>query len=294
MNSCIERYITYMKLEKNKSNNTVEAYKRDISQFYAHFISLGGKSIQNATKTDVLSFLLEMQSEGRAASSISRMLTSLRSFYAFLIRGGEISENPTDRLEAPHIEKKIPKVLTFEQVDRLMRAPDKSDAKGCRDKAMLELLYASGIRVSELIGLKLTDVNTDIRYVRCSSGSKERFIPIGEDAAVSVKRYLLWSRGKLLHSNSSDMLFVNCSGGSISRQGFWKIIKQYGRAAGIETEITPHILRHSFAAHLVENGADLKSIQTMMGHADISSTQVYTAFLDNHLREVYEKAHPRA
>lgn len=294
MNSCIERYITYMKLEKNKSDNTVEAYKRDISQFYAHFISLGGKSIQNATKTDVLSFLLEMQSEGRAASSISRMLTSLRSFYAFLIRGGEISENPTDRLEAPHIEKKIPKVLTFEQVDRLMKAPDESDAKGCRDKAMLELLYASGIRVSELIGLKLTDVNTDIRYVRCCSVSKERFIPIGEDAAVSVKRYLLWSRGKLLHSNSSDNLFVNCSGGSISRQGFWKIIKQYGKAAGIETEITPHILRHSFAAHLVENGADLKSIQTMMGHADISSTQVYTAFLDNHLREVYEKAHPRA
>lgn len=292
MISCIERYITYMLLEKNKSHNTVEAYRRDILQFANHLQTCGGRSIQSATKTDVLSFLLEMQSGGRAPSSVSRMLTSIRSFYAFLIRSGDIKENPAEGLEAPHIEKKIPKVLSFEQVDRLMKAPDESDAKGCRDKAMLELLYASGIRVSELINLKITDVNTDVRYVRC--GARERFIPIGEGAAVAVKRYLLWSRGKLLHSKTSDMLFVNCSGGSISRQGFWKIIKQYGKASGIETEITPHILRHSFAAHLVENGADLKSIQTMMGHADISSTQVYTAFLDNHLREVYERAHPRA
>lgn len=294
MNSCIEKYITYMKLEKNKSQNTVDAYKRDVSQFVKYYTDNCQAALSVATKTDILSFLLELQSNGKAASSISRMLTSIRSFYSFLQRSGECTQNPTDELEAPHIEKKTPKILTFEQMDKLMKTPNDTDAKGCRDKAMLELLYASGIRVSELIGLKLSDINLDIKYIKCGGKSKERYIPIGERASSSLKNYLIYSRNKLLHDNTSDMLFVNCSGGNISRQGFWKIIKSYGQLAGIETEITPHILRHSFAAHLVENGADLKSVQTMMGHSDISSTQVYSVFLDNHIREVYEKAHPMA
>ncbi len=283
-----------MKNEKHKSENTVESYRRDLLQFITYISACGIKDTESVTKTDILSYLLKLQGEGRAAASISRMLTSIRSYYLYRIRMGEGINDPTESLEAPHVEKKAPKVLSSEQVERLLNAPDVRDVKGRRDKAMIELLYASGIRVSELINLKMSDINTEVKFIRCSGEKKERFIPIGDSSAQAVVQYIVNGRNALLKGRESEMLFVNCSGGSISRQGFWKIIKKYGQLAGIETEITPHILRHSFATHLIENGADLKSVQTMMGHADISSTQVYATFLDTHIREVYERAHPRA
>lgn len=294
MNCCIEKYTAYMKNEKHKSENTVDSYRRDLLQFITYITTCGIKDTELVTKTDILSYLLKLQGEGRAAASISRMLTSIRSFYLYRIRMGEGINDPTESLEAPHVEKKAPKVLSSEQVEKLLNAPDVRDIKGRRDKAMIELLYASGIRVSELINLKMSDINTEVKFIRCSSEKKERFIPIGDSSAQAIIQYIVNGRNALLKGKESEMLFVNCSGGSISRQGFWKIIKKYGQIAGIETEITPHILRHSFATHLIENGADLKSVQTMMGHADISSTQVYATFLDTHIREVYERAHPRA
>lgn len=294
MSCCIDQYITYMQDEKRKSKNTVESYRRDVTQYITYLANVNVIDAERATKNDVVTYMLELKKSGRAPSSISRMLTSLRSFYAYLRINNDAVTDPTESLEAPHVEKKLPKILTSEQISKLLAAPDSKEAKGCRDKAMIELLYATGIRVSELIGLKLSDVELQLRYIRCKNAGKDRIIPIGERAVQAISDYITVSRPKLLKENQSEMLFVNCSGGSISRQGFWKIIKLYGERAGIDTEITPHMLRHSFAAHLLENGADMRAVQTMMGHADISSTQIYTGLMDSHIREVYEKAHPRA
>lgn len=294
MSCCIEEYIIYMQDEKHKSKNTVESYRRDLNQYITYLTQSKVVSAESATKNDVLAYLLELKKSGRAPASISRMLTSLRSFYAYLRSNNLADADPTESLEAPHVEKKLPKILSPEQISKLLASPDPAEPKGCRDKAMFELLYATGIRVSELIGLKMSDVDLDLRFIRCSSQGKERIIPIGERAVQAVSEYLIKFRGRLLRGNTSEFLFINCSGGSISRQGFWKVIKACGEKAGIEAEITPHMLRHSFAAHLLENGADMRAVQTMMGHADISSTQVYTALMDSHIREVYEKAHPRA
>ncbi len=294
MSYCIEEYISYMQDEKHKSKNTVESYKRDLTQYITYLTNININGAEAATKSDVLTYLLELKKSGRAPSSISRMLTSLRSYYAYLKNNNYSEADPTESLEAPHVEKKLPKILTFEQVGRLLSAPDAKEPKGMRDRAMLELLYATGIRVSELIGLKLDDVVLSLKFIRCKGTDKERIIPIGDRAVQAVTDYIKKARKELLKGKQSAELFVNCSGGSISRQGFWKIIKHYGEKAEIDVEITPHMLRHSFAAHLLENGADMRSVQTMMGHADISSTQVYSALMDSHLREVYEKAHPRA
>lgn len=290
MNCCIEEYITYMQDEKRKSKNTLESYRRDVTQYITYLTRVNVTEAQRATKHDVVEYMLELKKSGKAPASISRMLTSLRSFYAYLRMNNDTIADPTESLEAPHVEKKLPKILTSEQISRLLSAPDAGDAKGTRDKAMMELLYATGIRVSELIGLKLTDVELQLRYIKCAN----RIIPIGERAVQAISEYINKSREALLKGNESDRLFVNCSGSSISRQGFWKIIKHYGEKAGIDTEITPHMLRHSFAAHLLENGADMRAVQTMMGHADISSTQIYTGLVDSRIREIYEKAHPRA
>ena len=290
MTCCVEEYITYMQNEKHKSKNTVESYRRDVTQYITYLTTVKVTDAQRATKQDVVKYLAELKKSGRAPASISRMLTSLRSFYAYLRINNDAIADPTVSLEAPHVEKKLPKILTSEQINRLLAAPDSNEAKGSRDKAMIELLYATGIRVSELIGLTLSDVELRMRYIKC----KSRIIPIGERAVQAISDYVNVARPKLLKGNESEMLFVNCSGSSISRQGFWKIIKLYGERAGIESEITPHTLRHSFAAHLLENGADMRAVQTMMGHADISSTLIYTGVIDSHIREVYEKAHPRA
>ena len=294
MDAYIDQYTDFMTRICHKSENTVESYRRDVLQYLTYLKELGITSIKKTTKTTVLSYLVALKKKGTAASTMSRALASLRSFYLYLLQNGDVDSDPTVSLMTPPVEKKPPTVLTNREVELLMEQPRLTDSKGIRDKAMLEVLYATGIRVSELIGLDIDDVNVGMGFVRCVKSRSERTVPMGHKAAEALGAYLEKSRGNLVKDESERALFVNCSGGRMSRQGFWKVIKQYQHSAGIDKEITPHSLRHSFAAHLVENGADLQSIKEMMGHADISSTQVYAYYVDEKLRKVYEHAHPRA
>lgn len=294
MNTYVEEYTSFMTNVRHKSVNTVESYKRDVTQYITYLADSGIKDATLATKTTILSYLLSMQKEGKASSTVSRTLASLRSFYLFMLQNGRVSTNPTSNLEAPHVEKKPPQILEGKEVERLLEQPNTDDNKGMRDKAMLELLYATGIRVSELINLDITDINIPMSFIRCRGGKKERIVPMGNKACEALAQYINSARTYMLKDETETALFVNCSGVRLSRQGFWKLIKHYRSEAGIKTEITPHTLRHSFAAHLLENGADLHSIQEMMGHADISSTQVYSRMMNSKLKDVYAKAHPRA
>ena len=278
MNTYVKEYTSFMTDIRHKSLNTVESYKRDVTQYISYLDGTGVTDISSTTKTTVLSYLLYLQKEGRASSTVSRTLASLRSYYLFMMQNGVVKSNPTSNLEAPHVEKKIPKILSGEEVELLLEQPKNCDNKGIRDKAMLELLYATGIRVSELINLDVSDVN----------------VPMGHQAKDALENYINNVRKYMVKDENETALFVNCSGARLSRQGFWKLIKYYQHIAGIETDITPHTLRHSFAAHLLENGADLHSIQEMMGHADISSTQVYSRMMNSKIKDVYAKAHPRA
>ena len=294
MNTYVKEYTSFMTDIRHKSLNTVESYKRDVTQYISYLDGTGVTDISSTTKTTVLSYLLYLQKEGRASSTVSRTLASLRSYYLFMMQNGVVKSNPTSNLEAPHVEKKIPKILSGEEVELLLEQPKNCDNKGIRDKAMLELLYATGIRVSELINLDVSDVNVPMSFVRCKGGKKERIIPMGHQAKDALENYINNVRKYMVKDENETALFVNCSGARLSRQGFWKLIKYYQHIAGIETDITPHTLRHSFAAHLLENGADLHSIQEMMGHADISSTQVYSRMMNSKIKDVYAKAHPRA
>lgn len=294
MNTYIAKYTDFMKNTCHKSTNTVESYTRDVTQYITYLIKSGVTDLAGTTKTTVLSYMLDLKNRGRASSTLSRTLASIRSFYVFLINDGLVTKNPTDSLATPKIEKKPPKVLSNDDVDKLLSQPKLTDNKGIRDKAMLELLYATGIRVSELINLNIDDINLNMGYIKCANSKGERVIPVGYKAITALTLYIETARNEMVSDINENALFVNCSGGRISRQGFWKIIKLYQNMSGIEEEITPHSLRHSFAAHLIENGADLVSLKTMMGHTDISSTKVYTCFLDEKIRNVYEKAHPRA
>ena len=294
MNTYVKEYTSFMTDIRHKSLNTVESYKRDVTQYISYLDGTGVTDISSTTKTTVLSYLLYLQKEGRASSTVSRKLASLRSYYLFMMQNGLVKSNPTSNLEAPHVEKKIPKILSGEEVELLLEQPKDCDNKGIRDKAMLELLYATGIRVSELINLDVSDVNVPMSFVRCKGGKKERIIPMGHQAKDALENYINNVRKYMVKDENETALFVNCSGARLSRQGFWKLIKYYQHIAGIETDITPHTLRHSFAAHLLENGADLHSIQEMMGHADISSTQVYSRMMNSKIKDVYAKAHPRA
>ena len=294
MNTYVKEYTSFMTDIRHKSLNTVESYKRDVTQYISYLDGTGVTDISSTTKTTVLSYLLYLQKEGRASSTVSRTLASLRSYYLFMMQNGVVKSNPTSNLEAPHVEKKIPKILAGEEVELLLEQPKNCDNKGIRDKAMLELLYATGIRVSELINLDVSDVNVPMSFVRCKGGKKERIIPMGHQAKDALENYINNVRKYMVKDENETALFVNCSGARLSRQGFWKLIKYYQHIAGIETDITPHTLRHSFAAHLLENGADLHSIQEMMGHADISSTQVYSRMMNSKIKDVYAKAHPRA
>ncbi len=282
-------------LEGKKSENTIQSYKGDISH-YTDF--LNKKNIfdyESTNKTIVITYLLYLQKSGRANATVSRTLASIRAFYDYLIRDRGIEMiDPTLNLETPKIERKLPTILTTGEVELFLEQPNATDCKGVRDKAMLELLYAAGIRVSELIKLKLKDVNLSVGFVRCKDEKHERIIPIGNIAKMALSEYIETARDSMLKDKEETALFVNCSGKELSRQGFWKIVKQYQKKANIKTEITPHVLRHSFAAHLLENGADLKAIQEMLGHADISSTQNYSRLINSRVREVYQKAHPRA
>lgn len=294
MNTYVKEYTSFMTDIRHKSLNTVESYKRDVTQYISYLDGTGVTDISSTTKTTVLSYLLYLQKEGRASSTVSRTLASLRSYYLFMMQNGVVKSNPTSNLEAPHVEKKIPKILSGEEVELLLEQPKNCDNKGIRDKAMLELLYATGIRVSELINLDVSDVNVPMSFVRCKGGKKERIIPMGHQAKDALENYINNVRKYMVKDENETALFVNCSGARLSRQGFWKLIKYYQHIAGIETDITPHTLRHSFAAHLLENGADLHSIQEMMGHADILSTQVYSRMMNSKIKDVYAKAHPRA
>lgn len=294
MNTYVKEYTSFMTDIRHKSLNTVESYKRDVTQYISYLDGTGITDISSTTKTTVLSYLFYLQKEGRASSTVSRTLASLRSYYLFMMQNGVVKSNPTSNLEAPHVEKKIPKILSGEEVELLLEQPKNCDNKGIRDKAMLELLYATGIRVSELINLDVSDVNVPMSFVRCKGGKKERIIPMGHQAKDALENYINNVRKYMVKDENETALFVNCSGARLSRQGFWKLIKYYQHIAGIETDITPHTLRHSFAAHLLENGADLHSIQEMMGHADISSTQVYSRMMNSKIKDVYAKAHPRA
>ena len=290
----IDDFVYFMDTSKHKSNNTIQSYKRDISKYISYLTSLGITDICQTTKSTVLTYLVNLQNQGKAASTVSRTLASLRSYYLFITNTSAKMTDPTINIEAPHVEKKLPQILSTKEVDRFLEQPSLSEPKGIRDKAMLELLYATGIRVSELIALSVPDVNISLGFIKCVSAKKERYIPIGHIAKTALVNYLQKARPVMITDDTQEVLFVNCNGASLSRQGFWKIVKQYGKQANITVDITPHTLRHSFAAHLLENGADLKSIQEMLGHSDISSTQVYSHLMKSKIKDVYERAHPRA
>mgnify|MGYP000013703878 FL=1 len=294
MENEIRDFILYLHEEKKTSVNTELSYKRDLQKLQSFLSGQGIEDVGRITETSLNSYVLYLEKNQFAPATVSRHIAAVKAFFHFMLKKGMVSEDVTERLKAPKIEKKAPEVLTVEEAARLLEQPGKDAPKDIRDKAMLELLYATGIRVSELISLKLSDLNLRLGYIICRDGMKERAVPFGNKAKEALTLYLKEAREQLTKGNEGDTLFVNCSGKPMSRQGFWKLIMIYARKAGIEADITPHTLRHSFAAHLVENGADLHSVQEMMGHSDISSTQVYANRNGNQLRNVYQRTHPRS
>ncbi len=294
MSELVERFITYLEKDKKLTKSTLQSYRHDTMQFIDFLESNRLKSVDKVNKALVVSYIVHLQKLGRATSTISRNIVSLKGFYLYLMKIGVVSEDPMLEIHPPKVEKKLPQVLTTKEIELLLDQPKCVDLKGYRDKAMLELLYATGIRVSELISLNLDDINLDMGFIRCRTGGKERIIPIGKICTNALHEYITNARGMIIRTPEEEALFVNMSGMRLSRQGFWKLIKQYTQQANITKPITPHTLRHSFAAHLLENGADLRSIQSMLGHADISSTQVYAQLMNNKLKDIYAKAHPRA
>ena len=293
MMDCYQEYERYLAEEKKVASNTLSSYLRDIRQFL-HWLERAGKLPEQVKQPDVASYTQFLSSEGKSAATVTRSLASLKSFYSFLIRQGVVEVNPARGLSPARVERKLPQILTSKEVELFLEQPDASDVNGCRDRAMLELLYATGIRVSELIGLNMDHVNLSAAFIRCSGRDRERIIPLYPAAVRALSDYLEHVRPQMIEHPDEQALFVNMNGERMSRQGFWKLIKYYQEKAGIQKEITPHTLRHSFAAHLLENGADLRSIQEMLGHADISSTQIYTQIVSQKLKDVYRKAHPRA
>lgn len=290
----VDAFALFMDNTRHKSSNTIQSYKRDVSQYIKYLDTNGITDITKTSQKIVKQYLENLKKQGRASSTVSRTLASLRAFYLFIMQDKTDMKDPTKNLEAPHVEKKLPTILSAREVDRLLEQPSEKEPKGIRDKAMLELLYATGIRVSELISLKIQDVNLSVGFIKCQTDKKERYVPIGNIAKSALKKYITHARPVMLSSENDEILFVNCNGSALSRQGFWKIIKQYSKQAEISADITPHTIRHSFAAHLLENGADLKSIQEMLGHSDISSTQVYSHLVNSKIKDVYARSHPRA
>lgn len=294
MNTIVKDFLTYLKDEKNLSNNTLESYGRDLRQFGEYLNEKGRASYIDVNKTTIITYLLYLQKKGRATSTISRNLASIRALYQYLLNNGLVENDPTINLESPKSEKKLPCVLSLSEVERLISQPNENSAMGCRDKTMLELLYATGIRVSELVRLDISDVELELDFIKCSgSNGKERVIPIGTMAKKALLKYSSEYRDMLV-KDDENALFVNYYGKRLTRQGFWKIIKRYTKEAKINKKITPHTLRHSFATHLIQNGADLKSVQEMLGHSDISTTQIYMQLTKNKIKDVYNKSHPRA
>lgn len=294
MKDDIVKFIEYLHVEKQTSKNTEVSYERDLKKMCQYLKWQEIDSAKSVNATNLNSYILYLEQNGMKPATISRSIASMKAFFAYLYKTHQIDSDPTENLKAPKIEKKLPSVLSMDEMTRLLEQPSGNSPKELRDKAMLELLYATGIRVSELISLKMSDVNLQMEYLNCMDGHKERTIPFGKKAKDALKNYLQDGRPNLVEDEESEWLFTNCSGQAMSRQGFWKLIKSYGEKAGIESELTPHTLRHSFAAHMVGNGADLKSVQELLGYADISATQIYAQMNQNKkVRDVYMSAHPR-
>ena len=290
----IKLFEEYLTNEKKASKNTLSSYLRDIRKFDEFLVSHSDSDMISADEETLGEYIDWLRNSGKSVATVSRAIASLKCFYSFLLQRGCVSSNPTTKLVPDKTTQKLPQILTSKEVDLLLEQPECTDMKGYRDRAMLELLYATGIRVSELIALDISDVNLSAWVICCRSKDKERYIPLYQKAIKALREYIEFIRPQMVASPDEQSLFVNVSGERMSRQGFWKLIKTYQAKAEIEKTITPHTLRHSFAAHLLENGADLHSIQEMLGHADISSTQIYSQLVKKQLKDVYNKAHPRA
>ena len=293
MEKQIKLFLEFLKNDKKLSDNTLQSYRRDILQ-YEEYLTKNRLNHVKVTEEDIRDYMGYLQEENKKKSTISRSLASIRSFYQYLIRIKKVKKDPTKNIESPKIDKRVPSILTSKEVELLLEQPKDVDLKGTRDKAMLEFAYATGMRVTEIISLNIDDVNLEEGYVVCSSRHKSRNIPLGSMSLKALKEYIEDAREYLIKDEDEEALFVNVNGTRLTRQGFWKIVKYYKEQAHITKEITPHVLRHSFATHLLQNGADLKSIQAMLGHSDISSTQVYMQFQDPTVKNAYRKAHPRA
>ena len=293
MEEQLNLFFGFLENEKKVSLNTLQSYKRDLKQFENYLGTIEGK-YNELTNDGIKDYIKYMQEQGKKTSTISRGLAAIRSFYQYETKKKQVEKDPTEGIQSPKIEKRVPSVLTSSEVALLLEQPKNVDLKGTRDKAMLEFAYATGMRVTEIISLNVEDINLEEEYVICKNGARERTIPLGKICKKALQEYLEDARNAMIKSDDEQALFVNVNGKRLTRQGFWKIIKYYKEQAHIDKDITPHVLRHSFATHLLQNGADLKAIQAMLGHSDISSTQIYMQFQDGALKDVYHKAHPRA
>jgi integrase/recombinase XerD len=294
VSALVDAYLSHLAVDRRLSPNTVESYARDLN-LLGRFAAGADSAIEALDRRSLEAAVRQLMAEGRSPKSVARAVACFRGFYRFLVVAGHLPNNPADDLRAPRAWKTLPKFLSVEEVDKLLEAPDVSEPRGLRDRALIEVLYATGLRVSELVNLKPQDLNLESGYLTTTGkGRKQRLVPLGDEAASWVARYLKESRPALLKKRASPRLFVNARGGTgLTRVGFWKILTAYGRQAGIGTSLSPHVLRHSFATHLLDRGADLRAIQMMLGHADLSTTQIYTHILDARLRAVYDKFHPR-
>lgn len=293
----LDDYLQFLRVERQLAANTLLSYERDLKSYVQYLKEVEQMdSLRNVERIHILNHLSHLKETTMSSRTVARHISSIRSFHQFLIRERIVDKDPTVHLEMPQMDKKLPNVLSIEEIEALIEAPDTSKANGKRDQAMLELLYASGMRVSECINLDMEDVNLTMGFVRCfGKGGKERIIPLGKSALSSCKGYLSGARNDLSKTGvTTDALFINQRGKRLTRQGFWKLLKQHAQKAGIQKELTPHTLRHSFATHLIENGADLRAVQEMLGHADISTTQIYTHVSKTRLKDVYSQFHPRA
>lgn len=289
----VDAFISYLHNVKKTSYNTEMSYQRDLNKLQKYLEMQGISRVDDITEEHLSSYVDYLEKQQFAPSTISRNIAAIKAWYLYMTKEEKVQSDLSESLKAPKVEKKMPGILSMEEVVKLLEQPDGDNPKQLRDKAMLELLYATGIRVTELISLKISQLNMQMNYIVCSDGHKDRIIPFGLKARDALLDYLEYSRKVMINDRKSDILFVNCSGQAMSRQGFWKLVKTYAKKAGITTDITPHTLRHSFAAHLVENGADLRSVQEMLGHSDVSTTQIYVTLNQKKLRDVYTAAHPR-
>jgi len=294
VSALVDAYLTHLAVERRLSPNTVESYTRDLSQL-SRAAAARERPVESLDRRALEQVVRQMMGEGRSPKSVARAVACFRGFYRFLVVSGHRTDNPAADVQAPRAWKALPKFLSAEEIEKLLGAPDTTQPRGLRDRALIELFYATGLRVSEMVGLRQQDLNLESGYLTCTGkGRKQRLVPIGDEASAWLTRYLKEGRPALLKRKASPRLFVNARGGAgLSRVGFWKILKEHGRQAGLPRTLSPHVLRHSFATHLLERGADLRAIQMMLGHSDLSTTQIYTHILDARLRTVYDKFHPR-